>query len=145
MKHHMSKILVNSHEFFEATQSTSKYEGVSWNEKRNLWQAEVYINDKKQTFYFDNDFDAAKKLNTFCDKMKILSQNSEICEMPNQQVIHIQIKPFLVKVSQFVMSLFLSHRNNVFFKELMYVRNTKRNHNIKGFTDTIKWKNGVLS
>ena len=73
---------------FEVIQSTSKYEGVSWNEKRNLWQAEFYINGKKQKSYFENEFDAAKKLNKLCEKMGIFPQNPEICEKPNQQVIY---------------------------------------------------------
>jgi len=65
------------------TQATSKYEGVSWNEKRNLWQAKSYINGKKRKFYFGNEFDAAKKLNKLCDKMEIPRQNPQIDEIPN--------------------------------------------------------------
>ena len=71
---------------FEATQSTWKNKGVSWNEERNLWQAEFYVNGKKRTSYFDNEFDASKNLNGRCDKMAMHPQNSEI---PNQLVIHI--------------------------------------------------------
>ena len=70
---------------FETTQSTSKYEGVSWNEKRNLWQTTFDINGKVRKFYFDNEFDAAKKLNKLCETMENPSQNP----MLNQQVIHI--------------------------------------------------------
>jgi phage terminase small subunit len=68
------------------TQSTSKYEGVSWNEKRNLWQTEFDINGKVRKFYFNNEFDAVKKLNQMWDKMRIPPQNPKICELPNQQV-----------------------------------------------------------
>ena len=72
---------------FETTQSTSKYEGVSWNEKKNLWQAELHINDKKKRkSYFDNEFDAAKHLNKLCEKMGMPLQNPEIYKTPNQQV-----------------------------------------------------------
>merc|ERR1712034_278211 len=67
------------------TQSTSKYEGISWNEKRNLWQTEFYINDQKRKFYFDNKFDAAEKLNQLCDKMGIPPHNPEIRKLSNQQ------------------------------------------------------------
>jgi len=66
------------------TQSTSKNEGVSWNEKRNLWQVEFYISGKKQKSYFDNECDATQKLNKLRDKMKIPPQNPEICEISNQ-------------------------------------------------------------
>ena len=62
---------------FETTQSVSKFEAVSWNIKRNLWQAKFYINSKVKKFYFDNEFDAAKKLNL------------KLCGLPNQQVAHI--------------------------------------------------------
>ena len=72
---------------FEATQSTSKYEGISWNEKRKLWQAEFYSNGKKSKAYFENEFDAAKTINQHYRKSGILPQNSEINEMPNPQVI----------------------------------------------------------
>jgi len=68
-----------------ATQSTSKSEGVSWNEKRNLWQFELYINGQRRKFYFDNEFDATKKLNDFSYKMEIPSQNLQIYELPNEK------------------------------------------------------------
>jgi len=66
-------------------QSTSKYEGVSWNVKRNLWQAEFNMNGQKRKFYFDNEFDAVKKMNQLYDKMEIPPQNSEICDISNQE------------------------------------------------------------
>merc|ERR1712034_202842 len=47
------------------------------------WQAEFYVNGKKRTSYFDNEFDASKNLNGRCDKMAMHPQNSEI---PNQLV-----------------------------------------------------------
>jgi hypothetical protein len=71
---------------FEITQSTSMYDGVSWNEKRNQWQAEFYSHGKKRKSYFDNEIDATKKLNKLCGKIEILPQNFETCEIPNQQV-----------------------------------------------------------
>ena len=92
----------------EATQSTSKYEGVSWNEKRNLWQAEFHINGKKRKSYFGNEFDAAKHLNKLCEKMGIHSENPNIFAMPNQQVTHIQIK-FLSKTLRFCYKLLVQN------------------------------------
>jgi len=67
------------------TQSTSKYNGVSWNEKKNLWQVEFDINGKKRKAYFEDEFDAAKKLNKLCEKMGMLPQNPGISETPNKQ------------------------------------------------------------
>jgi len=67
------------------TQSTSKYEELSWNKKKKRLQAEFYIADKQQKSYFHNEIDAAKKLNKFDDKMGTSPQNSEICEISRQQ------------------------------------------------------------
>ena len=75
---------------FEAIQSTtSKYEGVSWNEKRKLWQAEFYINGKKGKSYFENEFDAAKKLNKLCDENCVPHKNPETDGVLNEKVIWI--------------------------------------------------------
>ena len=87
---------------FEITQSTSKYKGVSWNEKRNLWQTKFDINGKVKNFYFENKVDAVEKLNELCDKIKISPQNPTIHELPNQQVTNIQITSSLVKFLRFV-------------------------------------------
>jgi len=70
---------------FITTKSASKYEGVYWNKKRNLLQAEFYVNGEKQTSFFKNESDAAKKLDNLCDKMENFPQNQEICEILNQQ------------------------------------------------------------
>jgi len=56
---------------YVVTQSTSNYKGVSWDEKRKLWQAEFYFNDKKSISYFANELDAAKKINQLYENMKI--------------------------------------------------------------------------
>ena len=82
---------------FETIQSTSKYEGVSWNVKKHQWQAEFHINGKVKKFYFDNEFDAIKKSNQLCHKMGIPPQNPEICELLNQHVTHIQTMSSLVR------------------------------------------------
>ena len=87
---------------FEITQSTSKYEGVSWNKNKNLWQVSFYLNGKKQKSYFGNEFDAAKTLNTICYTRRILPQNPEVCEIQNQKVTNIQSKSFLVTLLHFV-------------------------------------------
>ena len=71
---------------FEATQSTSNYKGVSWNTKRKLWQAELSFNSKTSKSYFENEFDAAKKINQLYKNMGMLSKNPELSEIPNQQV-----------------------------------------------------------
>jgi hypothetical protein len=83
----MFKSLINSYSFiFEVTQSTSKYYGISWNEQRNLWQVEFDINGKKTRAFFEDEFDAVRKLNKFCEQMGMPPQNPGIAETPNQQV-----------------------------------------------------------
>ena len=82
---------------FETVQSTSKYEGVSWNVKRHQWQVEFDINGIIKKFYFDNEFDATKKSNQLCHKMGISPPNPEICELLNQQVTHIKTTFSLVR------------------------------------------------
>ena len=71
---------------FDAAQSTSNYEGVSWNAKKKLWQAEFSFNGKTSKSYFENEFDAAKKINQLCKNMRMLSKNSELSEIQNQLV-----------------------------------------------------------
>ena len=99
MKHKVLHALMN---WFEVTQSTSNYEGVSWNEKRNLWQAEIYFNGKKRRSYINNEFEAVKTFNTHCDTTGILSQNPEICEVQNQKATNTQSKSSLVTLFRFV-------------------------------------------
>merc|ERR1712034_32010 len=50
-----------------------------------MGQTEFYIHGKKRNSYFDNEIDSTKKLNKLCGKIEIIPQNSEICEVPNQQ------------------------------------------------------------
>jgi len=66
------------------TQSTTNYKGVSWDEKKNLWQAEFYVNGKKSKCYFENELDAAKKINQLCKNMKISLKNPKPGRLLNQ-------------------------------------------------------------
>jgi len=75
------------------TKSTSKYEGVSWNEKVTLWRAMFYFNGKQSKYYFDNEHDAAETRNQVYKKMEILPQNPGNSEIPNRHK--------KVKVSQY--------------------------------------------
>jgi len=71
--------------FVIVTQSTSDYEGVSWDEKKQLWKVEVFFNGKKSKLYFENKLDAAKEINQVCGYMKIPLKNLELLDIPNQQ------------------------------------------------------------
>ena len=95
---------------FETTQSTSKYEGISWNEERKRWQVEFDFDGVKSKYSFENKFDAIKTRNRTYKKMGITPQDPEICEISNQQVTHIHTKFSFVTHLYFV----LNHTNNVF-------------------------------
>jgi len=71
--------------FAIAIQSTSNYKKISWDEKRQLWKAEFSFNGKISKSYFENEFDAAKRINQLCKNMGIPSKNPELPEIPNQQ------------------------------------------------------------
>jgi len=69
-----------------ATQSTSKYEGISWNKEKKRWQVELDFNGKKSKYYFENKFDAIKTRNRVDKKTEITSQDTEICEITKQWI-----------------------------------------------------------
>jgi len=58
----------------QLTQSTSKYEELSWDEERKRWQVEFNFNGKKRKYYFDNEFEAIKSRNRIYKTMEILSK-----------------------------------------------------------------------
>ena len=91
--------------WFEDTQSTSNYVGVSWNEKRELWQAKFYFNGKTSKSYFENELDAAREINQLCENMGIPSKNFELLEIPNKQVTSIII------IKSITLHLFRAHES----------------------------------
>jgi hypothetical protein len=61
------------------THSTSNYTGVYWVKKSNKWAATVVVNSKR--YYggcFDEEIEAAKKVNQLCDELEIERKNSEL-------------------------------------------------------------------
>jgi len=67
------------------TQSTSNYNGVSWDEKRKLWKAEFYCNGNKIKSYFQNEIEATRKINQFSESIRLPSTNPEVPEILNQE------------------------------------------------------------
>jgi len=58
---------------------TSKYNGVSWNKTTKKWVATLQHNNKKYCYgSFDNEEDAAIKVNLICDKCEIKHKNPTI-------------------------------------------------------------------
>jgi hypothetical protein len=75
----------------EVQNQTSKFHGVCWHKDNKKWQAELRYN--KKNYYgglFDNEEQAAMKVNVLCDKCGIERKNPKININPNaiQQVIY---------------------------------------------------------
>jgi len=69
-----------------ATQSTSLFQGVSWNKSKKKWYVFLHSNGKK--IYgggFTNELDAAKKANQLCEQLGISLKNPEMSAIPNQK------------------------------------------------------------
>jgi len=71
----------------QTKEKTSQYNGVSWSTKIGKWHAKVYLQGAKNKFggYFDNELDAAKRLNQICEQMGIPYKNYGIGAIPNEQ------------------------------------------------------------
>jgi len=65
----------------------SQYKGVYYHKQTGKWHARLGL-ERGQAMcgrYFNNELDAAKKVNQLCEEMKIPLQNPGIVGMPNQQ------------------------------------------------------------
>jgi hypothetical protein len=78
--------------FCEGNQSAkSKYNGVFWNKRWQKWETALHLTSGKRKFcgYFDNEIEAAKKLNILCDEYCLPHKNPETDGVPNQKVLWI--------------------------------------------------------
>jgi hypothetical protein len=66
---------------------TSQYRGVSYDKQTCKWKALMYLKGKKQKFggRFDDERDAAKRVNELCKEFGVSSQNPGMSAIPNQQ------------------------------------------------------------
>ena len=66
----------------EKNEKTSQYKGVTWNSQKGKWHVLI-----KQKFggSFNDELDAAKNVNKFCEELGIPLQNPEISTIPNEQ------------------------------------------------------------
>ena len=60
---------------------------MSWNKKHKQWCAQLSLKGKKQMYggYFNDELDAAKRVNQLCEEFGIPLQNPTISAIPNQQ------------------------------------------------------------
>jgi len=68
---------------------TSQYAGVYLQKQTGKWVAKIYTKQgKKQKYsgFFDNELDAAKKVNQLCEELGIPVKNPGISGMPNQEI-----------------------------------------------------------
>jgi len=68
-------------------EKTSKYKGVYWERLSRIWYVQLKSKQRKIFGgYFDNENDAAQKVNQLCGKLGVTVKNYNISELPNQEV-----------------------------------------------------------
>jgi len=70
------------------THTSSKYKGVTWSKRDAKWHTSVYLGFKKYKCgaNYDNELDAAKRVNQLCDELGIERKNPGVDAMPTQQI-----------------------------------------------------------
>jgi len=72
----------------QVKEKTSQYKGVHWHKKTKKWYVQLHFKDggTKSGGYFNDEQDAAKKVNQLCNEFEISEKNPGISGIPNQQV-----------------------------------------------------------
>jgi len=75
-------------EQYQKREKRSQYKGVTWH--CGKWYVQLQVMGQKQKYggRFNDELDAAKKVNQLCEKFGIPLQNPGIVEMPTQQLPH---------------------------------------------------------
>jgi hypothetical protein len=75
------------HQQWQAREKTSKYKGVSWNKTCGKWYVRLRAADGKLKYGggFNNELDAAKRVNQLCVELEIPEKNHGIGKMPYHQ------------------------------------------------------------
>jgi len=78
------------HQQWQAREKTSKYKGVSWNKTCGKWYVRLRAADGKLKYGggFNNELDAAKRVNQLCEKLGIPEKNLGIEKIPHQKRQH---------------------------------------------------------
>jgi len=74
-------------EQWQPKQKTSQYVGVYWYKERHKWRVQLSLQEEKAKFggCFDDEMDAAKRVNQLCEQMGIPHKNHGIEPTTNQQ------------------------------------------------------------
>merc|ERR1712034_253722 len=75
---------------YQGKEKTSQYKGVYWHKNKRKWCAFVYLKGQNQKYCggFDNELDAARKVNELCQDFGIPLHNPSAVEMPIQVSSH---------------------------------------------------------
>ena len=71
----------------EPKQKTSQYRGVYWYKQQDKWCVALRLHGEKKKIggYFNDELDAAKRVNQLCEEFGIPHKNYGIGTEPNQQ------------------------------------------------------------
>jgi hypothetical protein len=70
----------------EPKEKTSQYKGVCWHKQSHKWYARLHLKGQPEKYggIFDDEMDAAKRVNQFCEEFGIPVKNPGISGIPNQ-------------------------------------------------------------
>merc|ERR1712034_268770 len=69
------------------TEKTSQYKGVCWHRENGKWKVQICLKGQMQKYggMFEDERDAAKRVNQLCEQFGIPAKNLEISAVPNQE------------------------------------------------------------
>jgi hypothetical protein len=72
----------------EGKTKSSQYQGVSWHKNVRKWCVVINLKEGKKRYggTFNDELEAAKRVNQFCIELGLSKKNPGICGVPNQQV-----------------------------------------------------------
>jgi len=81
---------IPNEQLYQKRERTSQYKGVYWHRKVKMWYARVSLKGYKQKYagIFNDEQDAAKRVNQLCEELGIPPQNPGVVEMSTQVSPH---------------------------------------------------------
>ena len=66
---------------------TSQYKGVYWHSESGKWYVQIHMKNQKRKYggIFEDELDAAKRMNQLCEEFGIPLRNPELSAVPNEQ------------------------------------------------------------
>jgi len=80
---------------YQLKEKTSQYRGVWYDKQTCTWKVIVFLKGQKKKYggQFNDELDAAKRVNQLCEELGIPQKNPTISAMPNQQHKHDDYQP----------------------------------------------------